>query len=303
MIAPPLIDRLSVGPKQLAPLLPPQDDRDGALVFVVMVLCLIACLGVVAALAGNRAAEGWRTQLSGSATVLVRARGDETADGAAARAAEALAGVKGVTEADALEPEKAKALLQPWLGDDPAVLDDLPIPRLVSVDLDPKAPATVQALDQALKAAGVDATIDDHSLWLKEVMRAGLLARTAAIAVAALVAAAAAAVIAFATRAGLAARRDLVSILHLAGAQDRFIAALFQLRFARMAAVAGLLGAGLAAIICAAARLFGGGQGLTPVLPLAWIDLLPLTLCPLVAAAVAAAAARLTAMDLLKEMG
>jgi len=285
-----------------APLLPPEDAHDGALVFVVGVLCLLACLAVVAALGANRAASGWRTQLSGSATVLVRARGDETADGAAARAAEVLAGVKGVTEADALEPEKAKALLEPWLGHD-GVLDDLPIPRLVSVDLDPRAPASVDAMDKALKAAEVDATIDDHSLWLKEVLRAGTMARAAAISVAALVAAAAAAVIVFATRAGLAARRDLVSVLHLAGAEDRFIAGLFQARFARMAALAGLFGAVGAAMIAAAARLFGGGAGLTPVLPLAWLDLAPLILCPLAAAGIAALAARVTAMALLKEMG
>ena len=284
------------------PLLPPEDARDGALVFVVAVLCLLACLAIVAALGANRAAQGWRTQLSGSATVLVRAKGDETADGAAARAAEVLAGVKGVTEADALEPEKAKALLEPWLGKG-GVLDDLPFPRLVSVDLDPKAPASAALMDKALKAAGVEATIDDHSLWLKEVLRAGTIARAAALGVAALVAAAAAAVIVFATRAGLAARRDLVSVLHQAGAEDRFIAGLFQARFARMAAMAGLFGASGAAMIAAAARLFGGGAGLTPVLPLAWIDLAPLALCPLAAAAIAALAARATAMALIKEMG
>ena len=54
-----------------APLLPPEDARDGALVFVVSVLCLLACLAIVAALGANRAAHGWRTQLSGSATVPV----------------------------------------------------------------------------------------------------------------------------------------------------------------------------------------------------------------------------------------
>jgi cell division transport system permease protein len=211
-----------------------------------------------------------------------------------------LAGVKGVAEADALEPEKAKALLEPWLGHD-AVLDDLPIPRLVSVEFDPRAPASVAAMDKALKAAGVDAAIDDHSLWLKEVLRAGLIAQMAAIGVAGLVASAAAAVIVFATRAGLAARRDLVSVLHLAGAEDRFVAGLFLARFARMAAAAGLIAALAAAVIASAAILIGGGEGLTPVLPLAWIDLAPLTLCPLAAGIVAGLAARATAMALLKE--
>lgn len=284
-----------------APLLPPEDARDGALVFVVAVLCFLACLAAVAALGANRAANGWRTQLIGSATVIVRPSASETADAAAERAAEALSAIRpGVTEAAVLEKEKAEALLAPWLGSGD-VLEDLPVPRLVSVDLDAKNPATVAAMDKALKAAGVDATIDDHSLWLKDVLRAGLLAKIAALGAAALITAAAAAVIAFATRAGLAARHDLVNVLHFAGAEDRYIAGLFQMRFARMAALAGLLGAGAAAMITTVARVFGGGAGLTPVLPLAWSDLLVLPLCPLIAGLVAAAAARFTALALLKE--
>ncbi|MDR3507120.1 MAG: ABC transporter permease, partial [Caulobacteraceae bacterium] len=232
---------------------------------------------------------------------VVRPKGDETADAAAARAAEALAGVKGVVEAAALEPAKARALLKPWLGDE-AMLEDLPVPRLVSVDLDPKAPAGAAALDKALKAAGVDATVDDHSLWLKEVIRAGTLTRAAAAALAALLACAAAAVIVFATHAGLTTRSDLVSVLHQAGAEDDFIAGLFQARFAGLAALSGLFGAGAAAMITAAARLLGGGEGLTPVLPIAWSDLLALLACPPIAALVAMLAARMTAMGLLRDM-
>ena len=284
-----------------APLLPPRDARDAALGFVVGVLCFLACLSVLAALGADRAARGWAGQLTGSATVVVRPKGDETADAAAARAAETLAGVKGVIEASALEPAKARALLKPWVGDD-SVLDDLPIPRLVSVDLDPKAPASAQAMDTALKAAGVEASVDDHSLWLKDVMRAGVLARAAAAAIAALLCAAAAAVIVFATASSLAARGDLVSVLHLAGAEDRFVAGLFQARFASLAGLAGLIGGAGAAMIGAAARVLGGGEGLTPVLPLAWVDLLMLLPCPLIAALVAALAARATAMGILKGM-
>jgi cell division transport system permease protein len=281
--------------------LPREDARDGALVFVVTVLCFLACLSVVAALAAHRAAHGWSAELRDSATVVVRPGPSETADAAAARAAEALAGVRGVGEVEALDRDKAEALLEPWLGKG-GLPDDLAIPRLVSVDLDPRAPASAAALDEALKDAHVDATVDDHSLWLKDILRAGLLAQGSAIGIAALVAAAAAAVIAFATRAGLQARGDLVSVLHLAGAEDRFIANLFQIRFARLAAVAGLMGAGGAALITVLIRLVGGDDGVTPILPVEWSDLIPLLACPLAAGAVAAAAARATAMTLLQKI-
>jgi cell division transport system permease protein len=109
-------------------------------------------------------------------------------------------------------------------------------------------------------------------------------------------------VVAFATRAGLAAQRDVVEVLHLTGAEDSFIARLFQLRFARVAAVAGLIGALGAVLSGAILRLAGGAQGLTPALPIAWPDLLAVLPCPLLAAGVAALAARFTAQALIREM-
>jgi cell division transport system permease protein len=283
------------------PLLPTRDARDGALAFVIAVLCFFACLTALAALAGDRAARGWTAQLQDSATVLVRPTGAESADAAAARAAETLAGIKGVGEVQALGRDKAVALLQPWIGKD-ALPDDLPIPRLVAVELNKTAPAKAQDLDHALKAQGIDATVDDHSVWIADIVRAGDWARLAALGLFALTAAAAGAMIAFAAGAALAARHDIVEVLHISGAEDRFIAGLVQRRFAVLAAGAGLFAALAAAMIAAAARLIGGDGGLTPVLPIAWTDLLVLPICPVAAALVAATAARLAALRLLKDM-
>jgi cell division transport system permease protein len=291
----------AVHTQRSGPLLPGGQASDAGLVFVVAVLCLFACLTGLGALAGDRAARGWGQDLQGSATVIVRPKGGETADAAQAHAAAVLAGVTGVDEARALEKEKAEALVRPWLGGGD-LPDDLPIPRLVAVELNPSAPATAARLDQALKAANIDATVDDHSLWTRQIMDAGRTTRMAALGAGLLMAAAAAAVIAFATRSALEARRAAIEVLHLAGAEDRFIAGLVMARFARMAAGAGLFAAVAAAIIGAIARAIGGGEGLTPVLPIAWSDLLWLALCPPSAALVAAIAARVSALRLLKDI-
>lgn len=284
-----------------APFLPEKDARDPALIFVVAVLCFLACLTALGVIASNRAAGGWASQLTGEATVIVRARGGETPDAAAARAAEALAGVGGVAEARALEREKAYDLVRPWLGD-VTDLDDLPVPRLVAVTLDREAPASAAQLSAALRAQGLDAVVDDHGVWIEDIRRAAGVVRWTGAGVFLLIALAAGAVVAFATRAGLAARKDVVEVLHLAGAEDGYIAALFQIRFAGIAAVAGAIGAAAAALLGGLLRLVGGGQGITPALPIAWIDLLAVLPCPLIAAAVAAISARLTAEALIRDL-
>ena len=285
-----------------ASFLPEEDARDPALLFVVAVLCFLACLTALGAIAADRAASGWSAQLRSEATVIVRARGGETPDAAAARAAEVLAGVAGVSEARALEKEKAYDLIRPWLGDVAADLDDLPVPRLVAVELDRRKPATAPVLSAALKGQGLDAVVDDHSVWIKDIKHAAGVVRWTAIVIFVLIAGAAGAVVAYATRAGLAARRDVVEVLHLTGAEDAQIASLFELRFARIAAISGAAGALAAGVLGGVLRLIGGGQGITPALPIAWIDLLAVLPCPVLAAIVAAVAARLTARRLIGQL-
>ena len=150
-------------------LLPREAGGARWLVVVIAVLCFLASIAAVGALAADRAAHGWARQLRAEATVQVRPRVDETGPTAAARAAETLAGVKGVAEAEAMDRKAAEALLRPWVGE--AALPDLPLPYLVTVRLDPKAPASAPTLSRALAEAGLDATVDDHSLWRGEVER------------------------------------------------------------------------------------------------------------------------------------
>ncbi len=282
-----------------APLLPSADGGDRALVFVTAVLCAVACLCGGASLAVARAARGWTGELAAAATVQVRAGSGETPAEAAARAAEALAGAPGVVEARALPRADAVKLLEPWFGQG-GVPDDLPVPQLVAVDLDRRAPASAPVLERALKAAGVDADVDDGRRWRGDIQRAARGVAAGAVAAALLVAAAAAAVAAYATRAGLAARRELVEVLHLVGARPGYVAGLFQRRFAWLAFRGGAYGAAAAAALLALGRGAGGGDGFSPLLPLAWSDLLIVVPCPPVVALAAAVAARRTADGLLR---
>jgi cell division transport system permease protein len=281
-----------------AALLPRDPGGERWLASLIAVLCFLACLSAVGAVSADRAAHGWARQLRSEATVQVRPRVGETGAEAAARAAETLAGVPGVTEAEAMDRKTAEALLRPWLGD--AVLPDLPIPHLVTVRLDRTAPASAVSLSRALSSAGLDATVDDHSLWRGEVERSAALITVLALAAFLLTAGAAAAAVAYATRAGMAAQTGVIDTLSLNGASDSAIAGLYQVRYGLVAAVAGGIGALTAMILVAGLRFLGGAEGVTPALPLMWSDVLILSPCPLLAATVALAAARFTALARLK---
>ncbi|MDP2764327.1 MAG: ABC transporter permease, partial [Brevundimonas sp.] len=115
-----------------------------------------------------------------------------------------------------------------------------------------------------------------------------------------LTAGAAGAAVAYATRAGMAAQSGVINTLSLNGASDGAIAGLYQRRYGLLAAGAGAIGALVAMAMVAGLRFLGGAEGVTPVLPLAWSDLLILSPCPLLAGTVALVAARFTALARLK---
>lgn len=282
-------------------LLPPNDVRDVALVFIIAVLVFLASLTALGALAADHTARDWKQQLASSATAVIRPGVNDTPNSAAARAAEVLAGIPGVEEARAMDRQATDALLVPWLGKD-AITEDLPTPRLVALELDSERPPTSSELQAALKAARIDGTIDDHGYWMKDLQRGANLARLSLAAVVLLITLAAAAVVAFATQAGMAAHHEVVEVLHLAGAKPSSIAWLFIQRFASLAAMAGLLGGSAAAILAAIARLAIGRIGSSPQPMLAWRDLILVLLAPALAAGVAALAARFAALRMVGQM-
>ena len=163
-----------------------------------------------------------------------------------------------------------------------------------------------RALTTALEEAGYTAAVDSHSAWAGDVRRMLGTARLVALGIVALLASTAIAVIAFATHAALLARRDIVDVLHIAGARDRFIAALFERRFWLLGLRAGTVGALVAlacvALLIAIARSSGNRSGLLPELTLDFPDLAVLVVTPVIAGLASRIAAGITVMRALKSV-
>jgi cell division transport system permease protein len=259
---------------------------------VLTLLGLLTALAFLAHVGASRAAGDWTSAVSHEATALIRPRADESGATAAARAAEALAGVRGVREAVALERAEAESLLRPWLGE--ADLATLPLPQLVRLRLDPAEPASAVSLNRALAEAGVDGAVDDHSLWREdfEVAARGVRDLTLlAVMVAGLLTAAA---IVLSVRQAVESRTTALHALRLAGADDPALTFLAQWHLGRDAALAGAVGAGLALLAGLALALAPLSGTAGRVFPLILTDLVWLMPGPLVTATLAVVAARLS---------
>lgn len=263
-----------------------------ALFIVVAILCGVACLVGLTAVASMRAAEVWSADVRTAMTVRVLAPADNEA---AARAARAIAALDGVTSARAMTRARASDLLEPWLGagELPA---DIPLPRLVEVGVDPAAADVAARIGARLAELGFTAQVDDHARWASEVRRAAGLVRAVSLGAVVLFIGAVVSAIAFAARAALVARREVVDVLHLVGAEDAFIAGEVRRRFAMLGLRAGAVGAAGAALAGAALALGAAGAGIAlgdaPLLQM--VDVWVLLGAPLAASAVAALSAHLS---------
>nr|WP_321439318.1 cell division protein FtsX [uncultured Hyphomonas sp.] len=283
------------------PLLPVEDAREAALFFVVAALCFLAALAALSAKSTYGAARSWTAEVEGELTVTLQ----DVDRRAAEDARKLIEKTEGVTSAHLLSKEEIDELLAPNFGNR-GLPDSLPLPQLVAVTADPGVMDMGPTLQRVLTEAGYDSAVDEHADWAGDVRRVLAITRLIALTAVALLASTAVAVIAFATHAALLARRDIVDVLHLSGARDRFIASLFERRFwvlgLRAGAVGALLALGAAAAAIFAAKAHGAHAGLLPELSLDYLDLVVLVLTPVIAGLAARIAARVTVIRALKSM-
>jgi cell division transport system permease protein len=265
----------------------PRDKGAAPLDVVIGVMAFLAALALGASLLAERAATGWRLGLADRMTVQILVAGNGDPRSALERETEAALAVlrhtPGIVHAAALAPEQIQALVEPWLGKS-AFVDDLPLPRLIDVKIEPGAAIDVGALASELKRAAPDAKLDDHSRWISRLRGLAETLILSAYGVLALIAVATAATVTFATRAGLDAHHELVELLHQMGAHSRFIARAFERHYFMAAIISSAVGAGLAALlfVSAGALEFVGIEAVPFLPPLAlrvtelpWLALVP----------------------------
>jgi cell division transport system permease protein len=286
-------------PAKSAARLLPAPRYSGPIPWVIAILIALVVIAAAGGLALRNLAHSAQADLSAALTVQVvepnpdlrLARGE-----AAVRVLTALEGVQAVR----LVPEaELEALLEPWLGAG-AAGGDVPIPALIDVELTRSAgPQDIARIEAALIAKVPGARVDAQSEWLRPVYGALTALQWLTLGLIVLVALATAAAVWLAARNAFAGARDTVEIIHLLGATDRQISAVFLrsvLHEAAFGAVVGtlmgLLGQQFAALD--SGMTSGGGLSL--------VDWLVIAAVPIAGVLLALLTARITIAFALRDM-
>ena len=221
----------------------------------------------------------------------------ETGDRDVQRILKVLEDAKEVVEATVVPDDELQNLIEPWL-DERRRNDDLPLPRLIDVTLDPLVEVDLDKLESQLRTIVPDATIGVQIVGRDQAERQATFFRIVGITLGAVLLIGALAIVALITSLSLAMHNDTVALLRYMGAQDGYLARQFE-RYALQSGLRGGLIGFFAAMLTVLALLYSIQNleltnsirlGLRPV------DWIFLACVPVVTALLCTATARFTAL-------
>lgn len=286
-----------------ARLLPPA-RLTGPIPWVIAILIGLVVIAASGGLALRNLAASAGANLSSAASVQVIEPNPDLRAARAAEAVEVVTAIDGVTAVRLVPEAELVAMLEPWLGE-AATSGDVPIPALIDVELARSAgPAEIARIEAALAARVPGARVDAQGDFLRPVQDALAALQWLALVLALLVGLATAASVWLAARNAFAGARDTVEIMHLLGASQRQISAVFLRDVLREAAFGAALGTGLGV---AAAWLLGEqfaalGSGMVSGGELMLADWLVIAAIPLAGVLLAGLTARITIALALRDM-
>ena len=236
-------------PRGNAPIVPPGSVTGRSLGIVIGIMVFLASLTAGAVYIMNQSAAAWLRDVASEVTVQVKPDGNpQDVERTATAIVSFLNGQNGVQRASLLTLDQSAELVEPWLGQ-VAAIKELPLPRLVAVQVDRDNPPDVTVLRAALTTKFPTAELDDHRTWQTQIRRVTGTLAAAGLAIIALVATATVAIVVSAARSAIASNRDIVEVLNFVGAEERFIARQFELHFLKLGIKAGVIGATAAALV------------------------------------------------------
>src|SRR5271166_2331849 len=231
-----------------APIVPAGSVTGSSLTLVIAIMSFLAALTAGGVYVIFNAANVWTNKISAEITVQIQQRAGDSGDEKSAEITRFISDQNGVKRVTPFTREQSLKLVEPWIGKS-EVLKSFAIPRLIAVEIDRDNPPDIATLKRVLEAKYPGSILDDHGLWRAEIHRVTRFLELAGIGMLCLMAAATAAVIIAAATSALASNREIVSVLNLVGAEEKFIAKQFESHFLKVGVKAGLAGSGMAVLV------------------------------------------------------
>ena len=199
------------------------------LAWIAMLMTFVATLTLFASMSLTNIISHWNGVISGSLTIqqptydLLGLDRQEDALKELQAISELLEQQSFVESFHILDDAQMEALMSPWLGD-LSQMNELPIPKLIDVQLKKDIPFSLEMLKNEINVLAPYAKVDSHRIWLSHLVDiAGGIQKTIFVIIVLLILTTAFTVI-YTTRSTLLLQENTLDLLQLMGAKDSSIA-------------------------------------------------------------------------------
>ena len=228
-----------------------------ALVSVVAIMAFLASLTLGAVSLVSATAQSWQSDIAREITIQVQPIEGVDLDAQLVKAQQVVGSFSGIVSITILDDETTIALLEPWLGSG-FDMAELPVPRLISVQIDENAPPELAKMREKLQQQVKGASIDDHRNWVDRLNTMARATIVGGLLIFSLVIAATVLTVVFATRGAMAGNKTVIEVLHFVGADQGYIASEFQRHFLLLGLKGALSGGVMAILVFFIAGLWTG---------------------------------------------
>jgi len=273
---------------------------------MMLIMVYLGSLAMAAQATLARTSMAWGHNLENRLTVEVPSKADEVLAARQERAAaiaERLREMPEVANVESLTDEDTARLVKPWISD-PALLQALPLPNLIDLNLKEAGSLAPEDIRTRLNASHMEVQVHAHATWMAKLM--GFLRGLGYLASVMLFLTGLSIVvfIAFVCRAALAIQHETVELLHYLGATNRTIATQFQRHVLRLALPPAVLGFIAAfATVAALAWLLTVLGGFSLIATATWVTVsVVMSFIPVAAVLLSVLTARVSVLKLLNRL-
>jgi cell division transport system permease protein len=208
-----------------------------------------------------------------------------------------------VAEAELVDADRIREMVEPWLGKSEA-LKNLPLPMIIDARLVSGGSMDYAGLQARLQKIAPGADIDDHKQWIGQFSGFVRRVQWMLLGIAVMIMTASAASVIFACKTSLKIHRNSIALLHRLGAYDGYIASQFQQHAMLLALKGAFIGSGFAAGTMLVLHLMAVhiDSALFPSFSIGFSQWLILVSLPVLMSAIALASARFSVLMALHRM-